>query len=103
MALSVGTVVLVGLLVTGLFLGAVFHIAVVRVAIALFVIAMLALVAAMLVFMRELVLALGALDADVTAAIRSRAGNGAALLPRMPVFGVVYIPDQPPHTSTGRG
>lgn len=64
-ALSAFAVAVIGVLVMVLFLGALFRWDVTLPSIALFVVAMLSLVAAMLVFVRELFLALAALDVDI--------------------------------------
>jgi len=64
-ALSAFAVAVIGVLVMVLFLGALFRWDVTLPAIFLFVVAMLSLVAAMLVFVRELFQALAALDVDL--------------------------------------
>lgn len=64
-ALSAFAVAVIGVLVMVLFLGALFRWDVTLPSIALFVVAMLSLVGAMLVFVRELFLALTALDVEL--------------------------------------
>jgi hypothetical protein len=64
-ALSAFAVAVIGVLVMVLFLGALFRWDVTLPSIALFVVAMLSLVGAMLVFVRELFLALAALDVEL--------------------------------------
>lgn len=61
-ALGAGSVALIGILITVLFLGLLLHFDVAAPAAVLFVISLLSLVAAMLVFVRELQQALTALD-----------------------------------------